>query len=119
MKKDFNWSILDSVLQFNANKGQCAALLGTSEDTIERRIKKYFSMTFEQYKETKLGLTKIKLQQKAVQMALTGHPTMLIFCLKNLCNWVDRVDTSNTSEIIKTINLKYALNTKESPNEKE
>jgi hypothetical protein len=98
-KKEFEWAVLDGVLQFNATKPQCASLLKTSEDTIERRIKKKFNISFAEYKETKMGLTKIKLQQKAIQMALGGNPTMMIFCLKNLCNWKDRFDVENANPI--------------------
>jgi hypothetical protein len=92
MKKEFDWATLDGILQFGATKGQCASILLTSEDTIDRRIHKFKGMTFEAYKETKLGLTKVKLQQKAIKMALDGHATMLIFSLKNLCGWTDRQD---------------------------
>lgn len=107
MKRDFNWSVLDSILQFNATKPQCAAMLETSDDTIDRRIKKEYGLTFEQYKETKLGLTKIKLQQKAIQLAVGGNAVMLIFCLKNLCGWKDRFESEiDMKKLEVTIDLK-------------
>jgi len=95
MKRELDWATLDGILQFGATKGQCSAILKTSEDTIDRRIKQFKKMTFEQYKETKMGLTKMKLQQRAIKMALDGNAVMLIFCLKNLCGWSDKHDQSN------------------------
>lgn len=104
MKKELDWSVLDGILQFNATKPQCASILLMSDDTIDRRIKEKFDCTFEEYKTTKMGLTKIKLQQKAIQMALNGNATMLIFCLKNLCGWADKQETTIEAKGL-TINI--------------
>lgn len=98
-KIQLDWATIDGILQFAATKKQCAAILEVSEDTIDRRIKEQKKMTFEDYKETKLGITKIKLQQKAIKMGLDGNPAMLIFCLKNLCGWSDKNEETHTSKI--------------------
>lgn len=47
-------------------------------------------MTFEEYHESRISRTATKLQQKALEMALNGDRTMLIFCLKNLAGWSDK-----------------------------
>lgn len=98
-RKELDWATIDGVLQFNATKPQCAKILDVSEDTIDRRIKEKHKQTFQEYKETQMGLTKISLQQKAIQMALAGHATMLIFCLKNLCEWKDNPEMVQDSNI--------------------
>ena len=90
-KKPFDWGVLDGVLQYESNLKDCADLLNVSEDTVERRIKAMYKITFSEYRASKLGKVKIKLVQKAITQALEGNsPAVLIFCLKNLCKWTDR-----------------------------
>ena len=91
-KVEVDWRTLDGILQFNASKKLCSEILGVSEDVIERRIRDQYNQTFTEYKESRMGKVKIKLQQKAIESALSGNTTMLIFCLKNLCGWADKID---------------------------
>jgi hypothetical protein len=46
---------------------------------------------FTDYREKQKDRLKSALKGKAVNMALSGNVPMLIFCLKNLCNWSDNV----------------------------
>jgi hypothetical protein len=92
--KEIDFKVLDALLQFKASKRYCAKYLDVSEDTVERRIKEKTGQTFSGYADEQLDGTRLKLQQKAIQLALKGDRTMLIFCLKNLCNWSDKVETS-------------------------
>jgi hypothetical protein len=85
-------------LQFNPSARICSDILGVSTDTIERNIKKKFNQTFTEYKIGKMEKTKLLLQQKAIQSALSGNNTMLIFCLKNLCGWADRPEDMETKD---------------------
>lgn len=89
-KIELDWGKLDAILQFNPTLVICAELLEISIDTIERRIKDAHNCTFLEYKNRKMGLVKIKLQQKAITMALGGNTAMMIFTLKNLCGWADK-----------------------------
>jgi hypothetical protein len=97
-KVEIDWEVLDAILQFGPTKGVCSDILGVSPDTIEARIKEEHGLTFTEYKDKRMGKVKIKLQQKALDMALKGHATMMIFCLKNLCGWVDKVEQSGNAD---------------------
>ena len=55
-------------------------------------------MTFTDYQHKKMSGTRLKLVQKAIQMADKGNATMLIFCLKNLCKWSDKSEAEITNE---------------------
>ena len=100
-KKEVDFSALDALLQFKVSAEFCADYLGVSRDTIYRRVKENYDMTFSQYHALKIQGTATKLQQKAIKMALEGNNTMLIFCLKNLAGWADKQETAVTVSEIK------------------
>lgn len=94
-KIDLNWAVLDALLQFKVTLKFVAHELGVHERTVQRHIEAEKGMTFEQYHEMKLNRTGVKLQQKAIEMALQGDRTMMIFCLKNLAGWADKLETQH------------------------
>ena len=104
---DIDFKQLDGILQFKPSLKTVADYFGCSEDTIDRRIKEKHNKTFAEYRDIKMSGVKIKLQQKAIAMGLGGNVTMLIFCLKNLCEWSDKQDTTIKTDDKKglTINL--------------
>ena len=89
---DINFGELDAMMQFKVTKGFVADWFKCSEDTIENRIKENSGMTFTEYNKLKMSRTGLKLQQKAISMALAGDRTMLIFSLKNMAGWTDKVE---------------------------
>ena len=103
-KAELNWDVIDSVLSVSGSLNQVRYALESkgiivTTKTIQRHIREKFDQSFDEYREFKLGGTKIKLQQQAIKMGLGGHPTMLIFCLKNLCGWTDKQEISGPQEI--------------------
>lgn len=94
-KTGFDWIKLDAMLQIGATNVMAASILDCSPDYIEKQIKAKYKMEFKAYRNSKLSVTKVKLQQKAIMMAMGGHTVMLIFCLKNLCDWSDKLKTEN------------------------
>lgn len=91
-KVEVDWKILDALLQFKVTLNYCSDYLGVSNDTIQRRCKEEKGMSFSDYHALKLQRTAVKLQQKAIEMALAGNATMMIFSLKNLAMWSDKID---------------------------
>lgn len=102
-KIDINWDKLDALLQFKVPLRFVAEYLDVSQDTVQRRIKEEKGCTYEEYASSKLQRTAVKLQQKAIEQALAGNATMMIFCLKNLCGWADKTETNVTSGDLKII----------------
>ena len=97
--------IVETCMRFNATWNQCLSVLRrqdirVSQSTIERAIHKKYKCTFDELRERRMCDVKLQLRQKAVQMALNGHPTMLIFCLKNLDGWTDTMKTENINHDI-------------------
>lgn len=101
-KAVLDWKVLDTLLQFKVTLKFVAHELGVSPNTIQRHIKEQKNgMTFEEYHDIKLKRTGVKLQQKAIEMAIKGDRTMLIFCLKNISGWADKQETSISEDTIK------------------
>lgn len=94
LKTPFSWDKLDGLLAYKSSLVVCADILECHENTIKNHIKKRFDMTFTEYAEKKLSRTKVKLVQKAIEMANSGNSTMMIFCLKNICKWNDNNDNN-------------------------
>lgn len=87
--------VINTACTFNATKDQvigalCVAGFKMSHSTLDRIIKTEYDLSFDDFRDKKTADTKLTLIQKAIGMALAGNPTMLIFCLKNLCDWGDR-----------------------------
>lgn len=95
-KAVIDWRVLDVLLQFKVTLKFCCHELGVAPRTLQRHITAVKGMTFEEYHELKLNKTGAKLQQKAIEMAIQGDRTMLIFCLKNLAGWSDKQEVSHT-----------------------
>ena len=98
-KIELNYDKLDALLQFKVTLLFCADYLGVSRDAIIRRLKEDHGMTFTEYATLKREHTATKLQQKAIEMALGGNATLMIFALKNLAKWSDKIDETTTSKI--------------------
>jgi AraC-like DNA-binding protein len=98
-KMQLNYDKLDALLQFKVSQKFCAEYLGCSEDTIGRRLKDDHGMTFSEYHKLKMERTSLKLQQKAIEQALAGNSTMMIFALKNLAKWSDKQEITSNAQI--------------------
>ena len=97
-KIEIDWKLLDAILQYGATLKDCANMCNCSEDTIERRIKKEKGDTFAAYRTKRMTGVKFTLIQKAIEMAKNGDRTMLIFSLKNLAGWADKIDNKLSGE---------------------
>lgn len=68
-----------------------AAFFECSHKTIERMVRKNFKTSFVQFRDQNMVHTRLNIVRKAIQKAESGDNTMLIFCLKNLCDWQDNI----------------------------
>jgi hypothetical protein len=100
---ELNLENLIKLMQFRPTLKEAANYFNASEDTIERRIKKFEKLTFSEFKEKYSLKVKHKLINKALEMAMSGNSTMMIFCLKNLCGWDDRAEQKNQEPVVITL----------------
>lgn len=106
--KEYTWEevvlILDGALTYGASQTQCVSLLrdkGIELDKkeLEYRLFRQFGLSFEDYRERKLDNMKLKLVETAIARALRGSDKLLMFCLKNLAGWVDRLPPEVTNNL--------------------
>ena len=107
-KIEIDYQRLEDFLSFKPTLYVTAAKFGCSEDTLQARIREKYDMTFTQLREKCLDKTRLALQQKAIQLALHGNPTMMIFALKNLCGWSDKIE-QKTEISGKAIEINYTV----------
>jgi len=73
-----------------------------------RYIKRYWGLSFDEFRDKNMSHTKNLLAQKAIDMALNkNNVTALIFCLKNINGWSDNI--SVTAQPTSAVQLRYSL----------
>jgi AraC-like DNA-binding protein len=102
---------LESLMRLKPTLADTAAFFKCTERTIERYIRDNFDKTFFDFRHENMVHTRLSLVREAIKQAQSGNTAMLIFCLKNLCGWTDRVEVG--TEPIQTFNLKYQVVKKE------
>lgn len=105
---EINWEKLQTLCRYDASINVCAQELDISHDTLERKIKAKYGLKFSEYKDQQLQYTVLKLKQKMLSKAFDGDNTCLIFSLKNLGKWTDRVEHGFGKDQ-QSIILKYSL----------
>ena len=104
-KKEINLEQLKAICRLKPTLADVAAFFECSEDTVERVIKREFQKRFAEFRDENLVHTRFMLIRTAIQQAKSGNTAMLIFCLKNLCGWVDKQHIQTSQD--KPFELKY------------
>jgi AraC-like DNA-binding protein len=102
-EKEFDWKLIDSILQFGARLIDCCEMLEVSEDTVQRKIKSEFDCTFSEYRERKMSKMRMKLLQKQFDVAMSGNVALLIWLGKQHLGQVDKQEAELKSGEIKII----------------
>jgi hypothetical protein len=92
--------LIDAALSLGANHAQLQHVLENAGyyvtiKQIDNAVKRHAKMPFSEYRNRKMDGIRLKLIQKALTMAMAGNVPVLIFTLKNLCNWTDRQTNVN------------------------
>lgn len=87
---------VETAMQYGATWEQVETTLARqktpcSRVTVWKECKKRYKCDFETLRAKRMSDVKLLLKQKAINMALNGNVSMLIFSLKNLVGWSDKV----------------------------
>jgi hypothetical protein len=99
-QKELDWGKLDAVLQFGARLLDCQGILDLSDETILKKIKQKYGVSFAEYRELRMSTMRAKLLQKQFDVAMQGNVTMLIWLGKQHLGQVDKLETENVTASI-------------------
>ena len=92
-RKEIPLEQLEALMRMAPTLKDTAAFFKCNVELIEDRIKEYTGLTFPEFREQNMVHSRLNLIRKALQMADKGNTAMMIFCLKNLCGWADKMET--------------------------
>lgn len=91
--KDVDMEVLKNACRVGCTAEECAAILGVSPDTIDRRLKDQGWSGFADYFKTHFEKTKMSLRHAQLQAAIQGaNPTMMIWLGKQYLGQRDKAD---------------------------
>lgn len=102
-KKELDWRLIDSILQYGASLVDCSDICEMSEDSVQNKIKAKYGVTFSEYRDRKKSKMRMKLRQKQFDLALKGNVPLLIWLGKQELGQSDRAENTNTDKIEITI----------------
>lgn len=95
-RKEFNWDEFDKLCGIHATQREVADWFEMSEDTVDRRIKEQFGVTFAEHVKQRQAPGKISLRRKQYEMAMNGNVTMLIWLGKQYLGQADKQEQAVT-----------------------
>ena len=98
-KIEINWTTVNNMCAIHCTGEEIASVIGVSYDTIERRVKSEFNMSFAEYIKKHSASGKTSLRRKQYEVAMKGNTTMLVWLGKQYLGQTDKQVTENTSRI--------------------
>ena len=98
-----DWDLVDSLLEAGNDGIRVAANLGMHPDTFYRRCKDDLGIGFADYLAQKKAKGVSKIIAKQYEVAMSGHPTMLVWVGKQMCGQRDETRLSHTGNISQEI----------------
>jgi len=87
---EIDWKEFDKLCGMQCTLVEIAGWFDCSEDTIERRVKEEYGITFAEHYRKRSSKGKISLRRRQLEVAMSGNPTMLIWLGKQMLNQKDR-----------------------------
>lgn len=100
-----DWQQVEQMCAIHCRKEEICAIIGVSEDTLERRIKEKYGIRYAEYFEQKSSGGKMSLRRRQYTQAMDGNTTMLIWLGKQ---WLGQSDEIKHSGSVK-FDLAYSL----------
>jgi len=107
VKINIDWKLLDGFCQMQCTLWEIACYFNCSEDTIERRVKEQYGVTFAEYFGKKRVAGLMSLRRIQFKMA-EKSPAMAIFLGKNYLGQADKQEIEHSGNIGKAEDLSDA-----------
>ena len=96
---EIDWKTVKNLCGIQCTGQEIADVLDISYDTLERRVKSEFKMSFADYIKKNSANGKMSLRRKQYETAMSGNTTMLVWLGKQYLGQTDKQVTENTSRI--------------------
>jgi len=77
---------------------EICSIKGVSISTLDRRIREKYGISFDDFKKAHGDKSKRSLRRKQLELAMSGHPTMLIWLGKQLLGQKDNLQLGEDAE---------------------
>lgn len=94
---EIDWEEFDKLSAMQCPLWEIANWFECSEDTIERRVRERFGVSFAEHNKQKGVKGRVSLRRKQFEIALSGNVTMLIFLGKQYLGQSDKINQDVTS----------------------
>lgn len=101
---EIDFKVLEGMLRIQCTEEEIASVLGTSIDTISRKCKAHYGLTFAEVKKKHFGLGRISLRRTQFKHAETNC-SMAIFLGKQYLGQSDKVE-HRTQEVVPIVNIR-------------
>lgn len=102
---DDDWLQIEECCEIHCTGEEIASIMRVSYDTLERRIKERYAISFAEYFAQRSSHGKKSLRRRQYTMAMEGNPTMLIWIGKNWLKQTDAVEHSGNVNFKLNYNL--------------
>ena len=85
---------LKALCRYKPTLLDAAAFLDLHPSTIEKFLRKKYKKTYSEFRDENMVHTRMELIRKSLDMAKGGNTAMMIFCLKNICGWTDKFEST-------------------------
>jgi len=107
-KIDLDWDQFDKLCFLQCTQVEIASFFNCTVETLENRCKAEKGMNYLEYYKTKAVKGKISLRRKAFQLIENGNASVIIFALKNMLGWTDKMVSefkTASTEVMPVINF--------------
>ena len=94
-KIEIDWKVFDSYCALQCTLREISAVLGCSEDTIERRVREAHNMSFAEYFARKRVAGLMSFRRSGWELA-KRNPAVWIFCAKNWLGMTDKQEIDHS-----------------------
>ena len=98
-KLALDWDQFDKLCYLQCTQLEIASFFSCTVETLENRCKSDKGMNYLEYYKTKAVKGKISLRRKAFQLIEGGNAAVIIFALKNMVGWTDKMVSEFKSEV--------------------
>ena len=98
-KKEIDFNVVDKLCAIQCTGEEIASVVGVDYDTLQRKIKEDFGMTFTEYFELKRSSGKASLRRMQWKAAESGNTTMQIWLGKQYLGQRDKHDTELNANV--------------------